>query len=230
METVKKIQNVNDKRGFIVKVDSLEMIHPRMEQERRRGSVDGNSENGMEDLFCKLQVVRNIDNPSLVDIYSRDGGHLTNLNGVKLSALQYIRLSAEKGYLRRGSMLAPHYNINSHSIVYAVRGSARMQIVDHTGRSVFDGRIKEGEIIVVPQNYAVVKQADEENEFEWIAFKTSQNAMTTSLAGKTSILRGLPEDVLVNSYGISREEARTLKHGRELETSILRPISLSARM
>ncbi|RZC43781.1 hypothetical protein C5167_036726 [Papaver somniferum] len=76
------------------------------------------------------------------------------------------------------------------------------------------------------QNFAVVKQAGNEG-FEWVSFKTNDNAMTSPLVGKTSVLSAMPADVLMNAYQISREEANRLKNNRMEETMILTPGSRS---
>ncbi|RZC57690.1 hypothetical protein C5167_004994 [Papaver somniferum] len=98
--------------------------------------------------------------------------------------------------------------------IYSEKGNA--------GRQVFNGQLNQGQILVVPQNFAVVKQAGNEG-FEWVAFKTNDNAMMSPLVGKTSALRAMPADVLMNAYQISREEANRLKNNRREETMILTP-------
>lgn len=95
------------------------------------------------------------------------------------------------------------------------------------GSAVFDDWVREGQLIVVPQNFAVVKKAGEEG-CEWVAFKTNDNAITSQLAGRFSFVRALPEEVLVNSYEISREQAKSLKYNRQ-EAVVLSPRSTSPR-
>lgn len=104
----------------------------------------------------------------------------------------------------------PHWNINAHSIVYVTRGRGRVQIVGNQGRLVFDGEIRQGQILFVPQNYAVIKKAQNEG-LEWIAFKTNSNAMVSQVTGKASALRGIPENVLMNAYRISKQDVKQLK-------------------
>lgn len=111
-------------------------------------------------------------------------------------------------------MMVPHWNLNAHSVIYAIRGQARVQVVDNNGQAVFDEDLQEGRILVVPQKFAVVKRAESE-EFEWVSFKTSDNAMINPVAGRTSFMRALPDEVVANAYQISREEARRLKYNRE---------------
>ncbi|KAI3695702.1 hypothetical protein L1987_78701 [Smallanthus sonchifolius] len=91
------------------------------------------------------------------------------------------------------------------NIIYIISGSSRLQIVRNDGSAVFDGVAREGQLIVVPQDFAVIKKAGEQG-CEWVAFKTNENAITTQLAGRFSYIRALPEDVLANSYGISHEK------------------------
>ena len=116
--------------------------------------------------------------------------------------------------MAQNALMAPHFNQNSHSVIYATRGSCRCQIVDDFGRTVFDGELREGQMLVVPQNFAVVKQASSRG-FEWIAVKTNDNAVRNPLAGRVSAIRAMPDDVLANAFRISREQARNLKNNRD---------------
>lgn len=93
-------------------------------------------------------------------------------------------------------------------------------MVDNNGQTVFDEELQEGRVLVVPQNFAVVKRA-ERDEFEWISFKTSDNAMINPVAGPTSFMRALPDEVIANAYQVSREDARRLKYSRQ-ETTVFR--------
>ncbi|KAI3501180.1 hypothetical protein L1887_29042 [Cichorium endivia] len=112
------------------------------------------------------------------------------------------------------AVLAPHYNLNAYSILYITSGNSRLQIFRNDGSPVFDDWVQEGQLIVVPQNFAVVKKAGEQG-CEWVAFKTNDNAITSQLAGRFSFVRALPEEVLMNSYDISREQAKNLKYNRQ---------------
>ena len=123
--------------------------------------------------------------------------------------------------------MAPLWNVNAHSIIYIIRGSGRIQIVGNSGKSMFNDHVKEGQFIVVPQNFAVIKKASGDG-LEWIAFKTNGNAMTSQLAGRVSAIRNMPEEVLMNSYDISRDKARKLKYNRE-EMTVFSPQSRSQR-
>ena len=104
--------------------------------------------------------------------------------------------------------------------MYVTRGRARVQVVDHFGQSLFDGEVRQGQVLVVPQQHAVVKQASSGEGFEWVSFKTNDNAWISPIAGRTSVIRALPEAVLMNAFQISRDEAQRLKYNRE-ETFLL---------
>lgn len=119
--------------------------------------------------------------------------------------------------------MAPHFNLNSHSVLYITRGSGRVQVADDYGRNVFDGELREGQLFVVPQNFAVVKQAGNRG-FEWVAVKTNDNAVRHPLAGRISAIRAMPDDVLANAFRISREQAKRLKYNRD-EVTVFTPSS-----
>lgn len=129
--------------------------------------------------------------------------------------------------LIQNGIMAPHWSMNAHSIIYVTRGEARMQIVNHKGQAVFDGGVREGQVVVVPQNFAAVKQAGEEG-CEWVELNTNDNAMISTLSGRTSVMRGLPVDVIATAYQISREEAERLKLSRR-ETIIFSGSGRSGR-
>ncbi|KAF3328034.1 Glutelin type-A 1 [Carex littledalei] len=234
-ETAQKLQGRNDERGDIVRVErSLRIMRPSRTEEReeemgeRRESEERYSEgrrvemsgNGFDESICSMKMKENIDEPMKADLYKPNGGRITFLNSQKLPILKYIQMSANRGVLHKNAILAPHWNLNAHAIVYATSGRARMQVVNNEGQRTFDGELRRGQLIVVPQHFAVVVQSTSEG-FSWISFQTNDNAMNTQIVGKTSALRGMPVDVLVNAYrGLSREEARRVKFNRGQEMTI----------
>ncbi|KAF8388232.1 hypothetical protein HHK36_026898 [Tetracentron sinense] len=224
-ETARKLQSQDDKRGNIVRVENgLQVVRPRRgEEDEEEQEQGGRRHNGLEETLCNMRLMANIANPDRADVYSPQGGRITSLNSQKLPILNYLQLSAERGVLYRNALLAPHWNLNAHSVIYVTRGNAHVQIVGNSERPVYNGDLRQGQLLIVPQNFAVVKQAGNEG-FEWVAFKTNDNAMISPLAGRTSAIRAMPEEVLVNAFRISREEARRLKFNRE-EVTILSPRS-----
>ncbi|KAL7084293.1 hypothetical protein ACP275_14G216000 [Erythranthe tilingii] len=215
-ETARKLQGENDKRGHLIIVErGLQVITPPLagEEYGRREEGYGGRGNGVEETICSAKIRENINNPSRADIYNPKAGRLTTVNSLTLPILGFFQLSAARGVLYRNAIMAPHWYVNAHSIVYVTRGEGRMQIVNHRGEAVFDGQVEEGKVVVVPQNFAVVKRAGEQG-FEWVEFNTNDNAMINTLSGRTSAMRGLPADVVASAYQISREEAERLKFSR----------------
>ncbi|KAH6809021.1 hypothetical protein C2S51_026804 [Perilla frutescens var. frutescens] len=224
-ETARKLRGEEDERGQIVRADRFNIVFPGQEEEEERRERRGN---GFEETFCTAKLRHNIDEPTRADVYTPRGGRISTLNSQKLPILSWLQLSAEKGVLYRNAIMAPHWNGNAHSIIYITRGSGRFQVVGQSGRSVFDGEVREGQLIIVPQNFVVIKKANDEEGLEWISFKTNDNAVATPLAGRLSALRAMPEEVLMNSYEISREDARKLKYRRE-ESRVLSSTTTSRR-
>ncbi|KMT16612.1 hypothetical protein BVRB_3g048980 [Beta vulgaris subsp. vulgaris] len=218
-EIIRNIKAENDDRGSIIRVErDLELLNPewdQMEEERMRRF------NGLEETFCSLSFKHNIDQPLHADVFTKYGGRINTLNGHKLPLLQYIQLSVERGVLYKNALMTPHWNMNAHSIMYITRGTGRIQVARENGLLVFDGRVQEGQLLVVPQNFVVVKKAEQEG-LEWVSFKTNNNAIISPLAGRISAIRSMPEEVLMNSYDLSRDEVRRLKYGRE-ELSVFSP-------
>ncbi|XP_009624043.1 11S globulin seed storage protein Jug r 4 [Nicotiana tabacum] len=226
-ETARRLQGQEDQRGHIVNIQQgLRVVRPPFSQEqeereeRQEQGQYGPRMNGIEETICSAKVRQNIDNPSRADIYNPHAGRFTTVNSLTLPILSFLRLSAARGVLYRDSIMAPHWVTNAHKVIYITKGESRIQIVDHRGQAVLDDRVRQGQVVVVPQNYAVVKHAETEG-CEWVEFNTNDNAMINTLSGRTSAIRGLPVDVIANSYQISRDEARRLKFNRE-ETLIFR--------
>ncbi|EYU17920.1 hypothetical protein MIMGU_mgv1a006934mg [Erythranthe guttata] len=204
--------------------------NPGQEQEQSHGSRRGGGEQRQHELG---NVFRGFDVQTLAEVFGVDEETARKLQGENderghliiverglqvitppLAGEEYGR--REEGYGGRdngNAIMAPHWYVNAHSIVYVTRGEGRMQIVNHRGEAVFDGQVGEGKVVVVPQNFAVVKRAGDEG-FEWVEFNTNDNAMINTLSGRTSAMRGLPADVVASAYQISREEAERLKFSR----------------
>ncbi|KAL9240308.1 hypothetical protein vseg_014544 [Gypsophila vaccaria] len=254
-ETIRSLKGQNDNRGAIVRVErDLKVLSPEWdpEEERRetrhhrgggdrhgreedwrekhhRGGRQGERDgsNGVEQTLCNLRLKENIDNPENADEFNPHGGRLTSLNSHKLPILNFLQLSAEKVNLYKNAILAPHWRINAHTIAYFTRGEGRIQVVNHEGRLVFDDTVNEGQLLVIPQNFAVVKRAGREG-LEWVSFLTNDESLINPLAGRISAIRGMPEEVVMNAYGVSRDEAKSLKYSRP-ELTVFSPSSRADR-
>ncbi|EAZ22525.1 hypothetical protein OsJ_06190 [Oryza sativa Japonica Group] len=122
----------------------------------------------------------------------------------------------------KNAILSPFWNVNAHSLVYIVQGHARVQVVSNLGKTVFNGVLRPGQLLIIPQHYVVLKKAEHEG-CQYISFKTNANSMVSHLAGKNSIFRAMPVDVIANAYRISREQARSLKNNRGEELGAFTP-------
>ncbi|PWA36579.1 legumin A [Artemisia annua] len=114
-----------------------------------------------------------------------------------------------RGVLKSHRIVAPLWTINTHNIIYVTNGNMRIQIVNEQGQPFFNDQVHEQHLVVVQQNFAVVKQAGEQG-CSWISFRTNDNAMINTLAGRTSAMNA----VLTNAYQMWREEAQQLKYSR----------------
>lgn len=237
-ETARSLQgSENDNRNQIIQVrGQLDFLQPprgrqqreheereqrQVEQERRQqGGQQGLvAANGLEETFCSMRLIEHIGNPQRADVYSPQAGRISTLNSLNLPILSAVQLSAERGFFYSNCIYTPHWNINAHSVVYVIRGSARVQIVNENGNPILDDQVQKGQLFIVPQNHGVISQAGNEG-FEYIAFKTNDNAMISTLAGRTSLLRALPLEVLTNAYQIERQQAQQIKYNR-LESIVL---------
>nr|GMD17192.1 legumin A-like [Ipomoea batatas] len=212
METAQKIvgERSQEDRGHIITVDrDLQLIVPSSEQHQTR-KQGGGSSNGLEETLCTARVRQNIDNPRRADIFDPQAGRFTTLNSLTLPIFGQVRLSAARGILNRNWGVVPKWCMNAHSFIYVTKGSAQVQIVNHQGETILDQQVQEGQLFLVPQNFAVVKQAGEKG-FEWVEFNTNENAMFNTLSGRTSTLAGLPADIIAASYELSSSKAQSLK-------------------
>ncbi|KAJ9564966.1 hypothetical protein OSB04_000932 [Centaurea solstitialis] len=240
-QTAQKLQSPGDNRGHIIMVErGLQVIKPPVSFEQQE---DLGNANGFEETICSAKLLANIDNPSHVDFYNPQAGRRTHLNShnspsskwfntapreefftVTCPETSYKLITVSGGYLQN-AMASPYWVMNAHSILHVTRGSMRMQIVNNKGQSVLNDQIREGQLVVVPQNFAVVKQAGQEG-CRWIAFRTNDNAMINTLAGHNSAIRAMPVDVIASAYQMSREQASNLKFNRK-EMVMFKPRSMT---
>ena len=119
--------------------------------------------------------------------------------------------------------LVTTFCIVSDQTFFVTKGRFSCSVNDQ-GQSVFNDQVRERQLVVVPQNFAVVKQAGQQG-CSWISFRTNDNAMINTLAGRTSAMRAFPLAVLTNAYQMSMEEAQQLKYSRD-ETVLLSPSTI----
>ncbi|MCL7044694.1 hypothetical protein MKW94_004137 [Papaver nudicaule] len=121
----------------------------------------------------------------------------------KLPILRFLGMSVEKG--------------NLHPV-----SGGRIQVVGSKGNTLFDGRVRQGDMFVVPQFFTAIKRAGE-NELEWVNFQTGFMPMESPIAGSTSVFKGMPLEIITNSYQVSYSDARALKFNREEHVKLVPP-------
>ncbi|KAJ1391884.1 RmlC-like cupin domain superfamily [Sesbania bispinosa] len=92
--------------------------------------------------------------------------------------------------------------MNANSMMYVTRGRGRVEVVNCQGKSVFNGEVRKGQMLVVPQNFVVVKQAGSEG-LEYIVFKTKDKAQISTLVGLNSTISSTPTE-LGRAFGDQR--------------------------
>ncbi|KAH7691128.1 11-S seed storage protein plant protein [Dioscorea alata] len=233
-ETVRQMQR-NEKKGHMVTIEQgLSFVRPAEQQEQeecmdeaRPSSKESQFANGLEEAYCYARIQHNLDTPEETDIYSRKAGRFTSVNSNKLPILSTIGMSMDKINLRPDAIFAPHYTVNAHSIMFVTRGEGQVQVVDNKGRNLFNGRVRQGDLIVVPQFYVTVKKAGRDG-FEFVAFKTAPIPVRSPLFGHMSLFSGVPAQVIASSYRISVGQARQLKQCRQQHFMLFPPSSSSS--
>ncbi|KAL9304929.1 12S seed storage protein CRD [Arabidopsis thaliana] len=222
IETAKQLQNQKDNRGNIIRANGpLHFVIPPPREWQQDGIA-----NGIEETYCTAKIHENIDDPERSDHFSTRAGRISTLNSLNLPVLRLVRLNALRGYLYSGGMVLPQWTANAHTVLYVTGGQAKIQVVDDNGQSVFNEQVGQGQIIVIPQGFAVSKTAGETG-FEWISFKTNDNAYINTLSGQTSYLRAVPVDVIKASYGVNEEEAKRIKFSQQETMLSMTPSSSS---
>ncbi|XP_028780701.1 legumin B-like [Neltuma alba] len=223
-ELADKVQGIKDSRGAIILVeDGLGWLSPEQEEEEREREKrhrSSSTANGVEETLCSLAYVHPLGEPRMhADKYNPRGGHLTSLNTPNMPILEHLQLGVDRGVLYEDAIMVPHCNLNCHAVIYCTRGSGWLQVVGENGRMLFDGEVKEGQVLVVPQHYVVVKKGGA-HAFDWVAIKTNDNPMINPLAGELSLVHAMPDAVLMNSFLMNREEVMGLKNTRKELTFI----------
>ncbi|GAB2234544.1 hypothetical protein Droror1_Dr00003799 [Drosera rotundifolia] len=191
-------------------------------------ALEETTSNGLEATMCTMRVRHNMNTRREADIYSRQGGRLNFVNENKLPLLRFLGMSAEKGHLFPNAIYAPHWEMHGHSMVYCTRGEARVQVVGSQGQLAMDEMVREGDMFIIPQYYVSACRAGSDG-FEFVSFKTTSLPKKSTMAGLTSVFRSMPLEVVMNSFLMSRTEARDIKQMRmqQQQTYFLSPMKRS---
>ncbi|XP_065850698.1 11S globulin seed storage protein Ana o 2.0101-like [Euphorbia lathyris] len=190
---------------------------PPCPKQERKGPYNVNDES-----LCNINTrIAKISDPSRADLFIPRVGQLTTIDVHQLPVLESSQLSVTYTLLLKDVMRLPHWQ-NGYSAIYVVKGKCHIQVVDDNGKNVFDGIVKEGQLLLVPHSFLMAEQAKSEI-VEYITFKTNGNPITSELTGRNSIINCLPLEVLTNAFEINKEEAKKVKLGRN-ETSLVKII------
>ncbi|WCJ38326.1 11S globulin seed storage protein 1 [Euphorbia peplus] len=216
-ELATKLQS-KDLRGSIIytggglHLSNPPTSQPSSRQQERKGLYDV-----VEESFCNINTrIAKISDPSNMDLFIPEVGHLTTINAHKLPVLESIQLSISYELLEKDVMRLPHWE-NNYKITYVLKGEGHVQVVDDNGKNVFDDVVKAGQILVIPPHLLVAKQGKSEI-FEYIDFRTNANPVDSNLLGKSSIIHWIPLEVLTNAFRITEEDAKKMKFRREETT------------
>lgn len=99
-----KLKGENVKEGHIITVEKeLQVERSERPQQEEHGQQGQGKEhgNGLEETSCSVRIRVNLDNLDRADIFNPQAGYLTSLNSHHLPILRDVRLSAERGHLRK---------------------------------------------------------------------------------------------------------------------------------
>ncbi|CAA7398872.1 unnamed protein product [Spirodela intermedia] len=200
-ETASKLQGLDDRRGNIVRVEGgLRLVSPERGYEQQEEEEEEKEER--RDTNGLEEALCNIK-------------HREN-----------IRKPASADVYSEQAGRITSLNSQKLSILRFLRLS--LEDLREPGQEEFRQRGAAGQIVVIPQNFVVTAQAGNEG-FEWVSFKTEDNALVSPLVGKASVFRGIPANVIASSCRVSNEETKRIKYGRGEEFLVFRPRAQTGR-
>jgi hypothetical protein len=111
----------------------------------------------------------------------------------------------------QNAIVSPRYTIGAQSVLYVTRGSVKVQVVDNRGVAVFNGVLRQGQPLVVPEYYVFLAEAEKDGD-QYVVFKTNANPVLNRIAGRGSVLRALPVGVIAAAYNVSTSDAVKIKN------------------
>lgn len=158
--------------------------------------------NASEDVKEKLYGAIDTPEPE-ADVVVKGGGIINSLTEKDFPMLVGMGLSARFVRLKGKAILAPSYVADgSVQAIYVAKGSGRIQVVGGDGTPSFDDEVGEGELMVVPQFFAVTVIADEYG-MELFSITNTSKPVFEQLAGKVSVWKALSPVVLQSALNIS---------------------------
>ncbi|CAL4895913.1 unnamed protein product [Urochloa decumbens] len=181
-------------------------------------NLAGSSENGRKNIFNgftaeSLSESLGISQFLATKLQDPKPQGTTLLTAYDFPALKLVGLSIERGALKpNASNASPVYNSNAQLVLYVTGGSfGRLQVVDNRGIAVFDGVLRQGQPLVIPQYYVALAQAGKDGA-QYVVFKTDAYPVTNYIAGWGSVLRSFPVGVIAAAYNVSTADAIKIKN------------------
>ncbi|CAN6331264.1 unnamed protein product [Urochloa humidicola] len=197
-----RLQGPTDQRGTVVRVPAGLLPVQLNLNATVAVPFQGTSD---EEKMCGMKVTMKLEKPRPQEI--------TLLTGQEFPTLNFVGLSISRGALKpNAAIVSPVYTSNAQSVVYVIRGSFRqLQVVDDRGVALFDGVLRQGQPLVIPQYYVALAQAGKDGA-QYVVFRTDANPVISYIAGRGSVLRGLPVDVIAAVYNVSINDAMKIKY------------------
>ncbi|WCJ38255.1 11S globulin seed storage protein 1 [Euphorbia peplus] len=187
---------------------------PRKDQQAKVGVSNVGDE--LREYVCNdnNSRIETLSDPSVADVFIPEVGYFTTIDAHKFP--QSNQFSVSYNLLLEDVIRLPHWE-NTYRIILVVKGEGCIQVVDGNGKNVFDGVVKEGQVLIVPK-YLVMAEKSNSKIFVYVTFMPNANPISYDISGRNSIVYGLPFEVLTNAFNITEEEAEKVKFGRNETT------------
>lgn len=96
-EMGRRVRGENVKQGHIITVQKELQV----ERPQKQSQPEDRQDNGIEETSCSENLRINIDKMDIADIFNPQAGQITSLNSHHLPILSQVKLSAERGLLRK---------------------------------------------------------------------------------------------------------------------------------
>ncbi|EFJ09931.1 hypothetical protein SELMODRAFT_159799 [Selaginella moellendorffii] len=156
------------------------------------------------------------------DVRVRDAGELRLLNSFKLPILKKLNMGAAYLKMEAGALTAPGWIQNAHKVMYVERGDGRVQVARDSGEQALDEPVQEGSLVIVPANHPSAKLAGKQG-LNYYSIFTNDQPIESYMAGRNSVYRGIPRQVLSSAFQIDEKTQQQLEDARSEDAYIFPP-------
>ncbi|CAA7035790.1 unnamed protein product [Microthlaspi erraticum] len=142
--------------------------------------------------------------------FQSENGRTITINTKDLKVLKGSAVGVFMVNLTQGSMMGPHWNPSACEISIVLKGSGMVRVLRNSiSRSSPECKnkrfkVEEGDIFAVPRLHPMAQLSFDNDSLIFVGFTTSaRNNEPQFLAGKSSALRLLDQDVLAASFNVS---------------------------